>query len=249
MMVVITVAIFALFRMGGHALIGIPMLLAAGGVLFGWIGMYTANNFLATVEETACGNDAVTWPKGGGLLDGLGRFFYFIWIVGSAVIPTAAIWSAYGPGISDADYAWLPCLIPFLLIFPVLLLSALTADAWWMVLDVKIIGLFLMRPHAFFLVVVPPLALLSLCLVLSHRLASQPTALVIGGAAIAWSTFLLLYARLVGRAGWILTGSTMKTHRRVRPKRIIAQAPSPPDHDDDRVRERPRTKSSKSRHE
>ncbi len=207
-----------LFEQGGHMLIGVPILLSGAGVVFAWAGMYLANCFLAVVEDTANGNDAVTWPKSGGLLDGLGKFFYVLWIVGCAVIATALVWIARGASISSEDLGWVVSLLPFLILFPVLILSALAADAWWMLLDGKIIWNFLKKPHALALVIVPPLVLLSLCVYWTAQLAQQASILLPFGIGFAWATFVLLYGRILGRAGWILTESGVRKKSRHKSK-------------------------------
>jgi hypothetical protein len=214
-------AIVYLRNAGGAMLMGIPILLAAAGVVFAWAGIYLANCFLAVVEETANGNDNVAWPKGGGLIDGLGKFFFLLWLIGCAVIPTALVWMARGDVISAERWEWVVSLLPFLVVFPILALSALTADSWSMLLDPKIVWNFLKKPHALALVIVPSLLILALCVWLSRELVLQPSLPVALGAGFAWSTFFVLYGRLLGRSGWILTMGKrrQKRRRRARPAR------------------------------
>jgi hypothetical protein len=217
----IAAGVVYLLGTGGNEMIGIPILLAGGGIVFAWAGIYAANCFLAVVEETAAGNDAVVWPPGGNLIDGLGRFFYVLWLVGCAVMPAAALWAVRGDRVSGEEFGWLIPLLVFLVTFAVLFLSALAADAWWMLLDPKIVGGLLLRPTALFLVTVPALLLLAACVGLTDAMADGPKVLLAPAVGYGWATFLLIYGRLVGRAGWIVTETKAKKKRRT-PRRRAA---------------------------
>jgi len=212
---------------GGAMIIGVVLIIPMVALAFFWSGIYATNCFIANVEETAAGNDLVAWPRGGGLLDGFGKFFYLLWIIFCSAIPVifivAAQYAAGGntvasgkPGVlhnglaapdsSAIRLGWLVPVMPWVLLFPILLLSSLKGGWWWHVLDGKIAGGIFRKPRALFLVCIP-----SVLLILPSVYLAQ--ALIVGRSfsyaflsGILWSSALLIYGRLLGRAGWIIIG-------------------------------------------
>jgi hypothetical protein len=207
---VLVMAMVLLLATGGVVTIGVPLLIPLLGLGCFWTGIYASGCFLALVEDTAAGNDQVVWPKGGGLVDGLGRFLYLLWLGGCGFIPALVFWVAGGEVGSTEDLTWVLSVMPGLVLFPVELLSALTADSWWILLDRRIVIGFLRKPHALMLVCLPALALIVPCLWLTRLVIIRANLLAALGAGLGWATFLLLYGRLLGRAGWILIGSGFK---------------------------------------
>ncbi len=233
LLAVLVTAMILLFQAGGVVRIGVPLLIPVVTFVFFWTGIYASGCFLANVEDTAAGNDQVTWPKGGGLLDGLGRFTYLMVIAGISLIPVGLIITAAPetasvsghPGVADGhghppDAApglslwWLLPLTPWVLLFPILLLSSLTSGFWWSVLDGRIVGGLLRRPGALFLACVPSLVLTGVSVGLAQSVLLRPNFAVAAGAGFVWSAALLIYGRLLGRAGWILSEARRRGKRR-----------------------------------
>jgi hypothetical protein len=217
-----------LVEIGGVAMIAIPLLLPVMGFIFFWTGIYAASCFLAIVEDTAAGNDQVAWPKGGGLVDGLGKFIVFLWLGGSGLIPVWIFWVAGGGMAATDDFFWVVAVLPGIVLFPVQLLSVLTAGSWWSLLDRRIIVGLLTKPLALMLMCVPPLILITPCIWLGQLIivrANFPVAIVAG---FVWAAFLLIYARILGRTGWLLIGTGLKKKsgkkRPRRPKLEASQA-------------------------
>ncbi len=235
LLAILVMAMILLFRVGGVVMIGVPLLIPVVGFVFFWTGIYASSCFLANVEETAAGNDRVSWPKGGGLIDGLGRFGYLVMIAGISFIPvlflvTASV-EAGGAGVADGhghppgaepglNLWWVLPLTPWLLLFPILLLSSLTSGLWWSLLDGRIVGGLFRRPGALFLVCVPSLLLVGVSLGLAQSMLLRPNFLLAVAAGFVWSAALLIYGRLLGRAGWIISEARLTRGRgKRRPKR------------------------------
>jgi hypothetical protein len=231
----LAIAMELLFHTGGVYMIGVPLLIPVVGFVFFWTGIYASSCFLANVEETAAGNDRVAWPKGGGLIDGLGRFGYLAMIAGISFIPVVFLLTAAPEaaraGVADGhghppgagprlDLWWVLPLTPWLLLFPILLLSSLTAGLWWSLLDGRIVGGLFRRPGALFLICVPSLLLVGVSIGLAQEILLRPNFLLAAGAGFVWSAALLIYGRLLGRAGWILSEARLGRGRgKRRPKK------------------------------
>ena len=208
-------AVVALLDVGGPAMIGVPLLLPAMAIVFFWAGMYASGCFLAIVEDTAAGNDRVAWPKGGGLLDGLGRFVYLFWLGGCGFCPVGIFWLAGGSVAAD-DWGWVIALIPGLIFFPLQLLSALSAGSWWMVFDRRVVAGLLQKPQALVLMVLPALVLMVPCFWLGRQIMTHVSFALVPVAGLTWSAVFLIYARLLGRVGWILTGGKARSPKKIR---------------------------------
>jgi hypothetical protein len=210
-------AVMALIlQIGGLVLIAIPLLLPVMGFIFFWTGIYASGCFLAAVEDTAAGNDQVTWPKGGGLVDGLGKLAFFVWLGGCSLIPVGIFWVANGGLEAPHDFTWVWAVLPGLVLFPVQLLSVLTVGSWWAILDRRIIIGLLTTPRALLLMCLPPLVLIVPCTWLAQQIALRGNLLLAVAAGFVWSAFMLVYARILGRTGWLLigTGAKRKTSKK-----------------------------------
>jgi hypothetical protein len=241
-MSLLVVVMLLFFDSGGVLLIGVILVIPMVALAFFWSGMYAANCFIANVEETAAGNNRVSWPKGGGLLDGLGKFIYLLWIIFCSAIPVIFIAAAQrasggstvSPGKPGAvhphavppslNMEWLVPLLPWLLLFPILLLSSLKGGWWWHVLDGNIAGGIFRKPKALFLVCVPPAFLIFPSVWLAQSIIVQRNISLAALSGLLWSTALLIYGRLLGRAGWVLTdqGDPISQSRK-KPRKSTAQ--------------------------
>jgi hypothetical protein len=204
----ISVMVF-LWEAGGLAQVGIPLLAPVACVAFIWIGIYASNCLLAVVEETASGNDRVSWPEGANIIEGIGKLLYLLWLLACCSIPMLAVWQS-GVSISASawwqrDPWWVLIAVPWVILFPLLFLSSLAANSRWALLHSKILLGLVWKPQVLLLIWVVPLALVGLCLYLGSRLFVRPNLWLAAGIGLAWSAALLIYGRLLGRAGWMLT--------------------------------------------
>jgi hypothetical protein len=203
-------AMVAILNVGGVVTIAVPLLIPLLGLVFLWTGIYASGCFLATVEDTAAGNDKVAWPQGGGLVDGLGKFLFLFWLAGCGGVPAFLFWLGNAGRAEPGDPQWIWPLIPGVVLFPILVLSALTADSWWMLLDPKVIVSLLRKPLALLLMTVPALFLLLPCVWISYVIVTRPNFLLAAAAGWVWSAFLLIYGRILGRTGWLLIRGRVK---------------------------------------
>jgi hypothetical protein len=235
LLAIIGTAMLLLFILGGAYMIGVPLLLPFAGFVFFWTGIYVTTCFLAIVEDTAAGNDQVSWPKGGGLIDGLGKLVFCLWMGGCSFAPVALIWMTQWDKVAQVDLGLILALLPGLVLFPIQLLSVLTADSWWKLIDSRVVFGLLRKPSALFLMCVPSLILLTPCVWLNQMLLNQPNFLVAVGSGFVWSAFVLIYGRILGRTGWILTDGGVRKRLGKKKPRLPKTMSSQPGwgHDDE----------------
>jgi hypothetical protein len=201
----LTAVMILLEKYGGLARIGMPLVVPVFGLIGFWIGTFAAPAYLAVVEETSAGNEEVTWPDGAGIVDGLWKFGYLIWIFGWSILPVGLLWF-FRPDLQTWGIGgWVLSVLLWVLLFPIVLLSSLAGNSAWSLLDGRVLLRLIRRPHALALALVPSLALITLCLWLGTLLIIEPSFMVALGIGPIAAAAFLIHARLLGRAGWILT--------------------------------------------
>jgi hypothetical protein len=178
----------------------IVLLLVTG--LFG-IGLllYAAHVFLTIAQQTAGGLDEFTWPKDS-WTDWVSQSLHLVLLIVLWAVPLGFVLRAVGPetlAASAALYVGVPAAF-FWLIFPVTLLSSLSAGSPLALLRPEVLGRMARRPGAtfgFYLLAAPVCVAggAALYATLAHRLYYVLPALAV---------VLFVYGRLVGRYSWLL---------------------------------------------
>lgn len=182
-------------------------------------GSYAASIFLSVLQETAAGNDDVSYSD----FDWKVSFFQFLrigWVGAVSVLPFAFLGSL-------CMGLW-PALIVGSIIgaatFPICLLCSLAADSWIKLVDGQMLARFGKKPHAmaviYFYSVVLALACAGIWWVTTMEF--MMLAPVMG---FLWSTSVLFYGRLLGRAGYVLTYEGKKKKRKKRRKPAAGELP------------------------
>jgi hypothetical protein len=183
------------------------------------VGSYLANCFLAVVEATASGNERCAWPEGFNIIEGLETFFHLAWVCTFATLPIYFV-VRFGSWQPAGARWWLPGVAVWLLIFPILLLSSLASESRWALLNHHIVNSLFKHPVAWLTLSAVSLGLALGCveigqLAIPHNITLLPV------LALAAAASLLIYARLVGRVGWIVTRNEQtKVRRRTRKRNI-----------------------------
>jgi hypothetical protein len=234
-LIAVLVAILANFPLTG------PLVIPVGGLLSLWIGLYAASCFLAVIEETAAGNDRVLYPRGGALLEGWGRLAYVGWLFMCSAIPIGAMWQFGGDALwGSVNLWWIAALAVLTVLFPLVTLSSMASSSHWLIVDRRMMISMAKRPHVLVVLWLLSGALAAACAWLVYSLLlrtewSMYWALPVL-VGMAWSAALLIYARLLGRAGWRLSQSFARPKiRKARPFAGVAQIDSwgpDPDWDD-----------------
>jgi hypothetical protein len=164
---------------------------------------YAAYSFLVIVEQTAGGCDDVRWP-GDSAADWFGKFFFLGWLVIIAFLPVWGLGWLLAPNLMSASLVSLGILAGVVwLVFPVYLLSSMSAFSPWQILHWGFLRRLARHPLALAVFYVETAFLFLLAAGLLYAsLFLNWWLLFIGipaGAAV-----LFMYARLVGRLGWLV---------------------------------------------
>jgi hypothetical protein len=184
---------------------------------------YAAYSFLHVFIDTAAGNDEVRWP-GDPMLDWILKVWYLLWLLAIWAVPAFLVLALLG--ISGQSFVVF--LVGFLwLIFPITLLSSLSASSRLVIFRPVIVRLLLKHPATLAGFYAITGILLVICVGLfcasvlpegsflppvmegdpRHRPRRLPIerGTLLPVAAVAGAIGLLIYARLLGRIGWLIS--------------------------------------------
>jgi membrane protein implicated in regulation of membrane protease activity len=162
---------------------------------------YTAHVVLTVIEGTASGFGEIDWPNQP-YVDWLWKFFYLAWLVAIWVVPLGLVSQWLLRTRSEA--AALPGILAtaallFWLIFPISLLSSMTASSRWVIFTYAVLPRLGQRPGAvlIFYLLTGPLMMIGAVAV--YAVFFGRPMLVVPVAAVALAAALLIYSRLFGR--------------------------------------------------
>jgi hypothetical protein len=210
-------AAVSFFISGG---LDIGSVVASGTLILGmfWIavfsGSFGAANFMVIVQDTANGNENPpaadgTWKEW------FFQFLMLMWVFG--------VWIGVPSGIVlmlQAPYLIPVILIFSLIIFPTSLLSTLASGSAWVLMNGTILGRIWKRKTVFFSMLLSSFFLWGLpgyLLYLTGRYSSFTAAFFAGPL---WAAGVLIYARLLGRVGWILTEQDRAARKKRQRKKL-----------------------------
>ncbi len=174
-----------------------------------WVGAYASVQFLAILEDTAAGNDRVPRPEWT-VAEGIMKCGYLLWIAAGSMIPGTFVVYVAGHLFPRGLPAVLTVLVPALLLFPVMLLSSLSGQAIWVLLERRFLNRYLARPEAVLAATIPPFVLTVPCVALTWYAFSNSRFGIAFLSGFLWSACFLIYARLLGRVAWHTTLRTPK---------------------------------------
>ncbi len=180
-------------------------LLVLDGLLGAALACFAARCFGTIVELTAAGEDHVRWPDEP-LVDWLGRALHLLWLVAFWLAPVGVLLRilarVYPEGIPTAWFL-LPVAL-FWLLFPVSVLSSLSAQSRWVFFrPAMVVGLARVFPATVTFYAVTAL-LVGACAALVTFTLESGWLLLGPVAAAAVGTTLFVYARLLGRLAYLL---------------------------------------------
>jgi hypothetical protein len=211
-------------------------------LFFLWTGFYAGSYFLATVQDTAAGQDKTSWPDDS-LADKFLHLMYLLWVICCAALPAAplvmvvrygflrvaplemALRHAFLPPDSEAPLDGLIlALVPAILVVPwvlwltfpwFFLASQATQSAIGFWHDRLFLGL-LRRPGLMAVFYLASGLLLVPCYVLGVATVFFLQYYLVPLTGFVCSAALLIYGRLLGRVGGIVSGQEFTSTRRRR---------------------------------
>lgn len=190
------------------------VLLVAEILLGGLVLAYLGYSFFHVISETAAGNEKVIWP-GELFTDWMLKGFHLFWLAALSILPACLIGNL--ASLDLLSYL-VGCAACFWLLFPVVVLSFLSGASRFEVARWQIIQSMVQHP-ALMLGFYLSTALLFLVSggIIWYSLEG-PSALVVPVAALAVTSVLLIYARLLGRIAHVFVFEEIRpTSRKKRP--------------------------------
>jgi len=171
-----------------------------------WTGTFASGFFLATIQDTAAGNPKVDWPDDS-IWEKFLTFFYLLWIFLCAAVPFGIAAAPLQGELGFGIFAW--SLVPSaIFVLPFVLLCALTNNSWWMFWNTDIVRNLLGRPVVLLVLYVMSAVLVAPCVALGYLTIMHYDSFVFLAplTGFVWSACLLIYGRLLGRVGWVISG-------------------------------------------
>jgi hypothetical protein len=187
------------------------------------VGSYAAYSFLLTLTNTAAGNDEVLWP-GEPIIDWLFKVWYLSWLLAFWAVPASLVLGL----LQLPAPRWALCLTALLwLIFPVSLLSSLSAQSQMVVLRPTIIRLLLKHFGATVSFYASSGLVVLGCAALGYAAVFGPSdwsLILVPLAGGVGAIGCLIYARLLGRFA-LLIGQSNSGKRKERERKPSDSVP------------------------
>jgi hypothetical protein len=181
-----------------------------------WTGTFAGSFFLETIQDTAAGNHEVDWPDDS-IWEKFFTFFYILWIFFCSAVPFGIAAAPLRGELGFAVFRW--SLVPSaIFVLPCVLLCALANNSWWMLWNTDVLRNLLLRPLVLLVVCVMSAVLLAPCVALGYLtiMYYQNFVFLAPVTGFVWSACLLIYGRLLGRVGWIISGQQELAEREAR---------------------------------
>lgn len=182
-------------------------LLGLSMIVGGAVVAYAAHCFFTVVQDTAAGNEEVSWP-GDLFLDWIRSAVVVIGLLAVSLAPAGflarglgAVWLPGQPGLRF----FLMAVLSLWSVFPVVLLSIMSARSPWMLFKpAVIVQLVRLGPAALIFFLMSGLVG-GICAGLAYLYLWLGQAWLLPVIAIVFSGSLLIYGRLLGRLAWLIS--------------------------------------------
>ncbi|HEV3261974.1 MAG TPA: hypothetical protein VG013_34305 [Gemmataceae bacterium] len=219
LLAVLSTAAAALAASGGIWVLGTLLLIPIILIIGIWAGTYASGCFFAVIEQTVAGNDRVGWPTGSGISDGLGKLIYLVWVCGCCALVAGLSWLPLAGMPPEGDLWWLLALLPWAVLFPAVLFSSLSAGSPWILLEKNTLLGLMKRPRLALVLWLGSLAVLIPSAWLGYTGLAGVSFLAAAACGPLGAACFLIYGRLLGRAGWVLTHGPARKRSPVKKRR------------------------------
>jgi hypothetical protein len=176
---------------------------------------YAAHSFLTVVEFTAAGQDDVRWPDES-LFDWLWKPIYLLWLLAFWSVPAwVVVDGILTPSLDLPAAGFYPVLLAAVcLLFPLGLFSSLSTNNRLNVFRPAILRSLARRPLPLGIVYLASGVLVIGWGALFYHALASPSWWWLPLVSTTGAAVLLLYARLLGRLGWLITHPNLKAGRK-----------------------------------
>jgi hypothetical protein len=191
---------------------------AAVAVYTAWMLSHAASYFLAVVQDSAGGVDEVDWPEDS-LPERLFRLGYLIYVgaFGGPLIIILAV--VLHDRVDEGSLRWAIIALPIALVFPIVLWSSMSGESQWLPVHGEVMTGLARRPLLLATVWLVGAIIVAVLAAFVYATVCERNAALSPVAGLVWATGLLIYARLLGRGAWILSGASDRRPRRRKKRR------------------------------
>lgn len=173
-------------------------------VLAVFVSLHQAAIFLRVVEETSAGIDEVTWPKDP-WTDYLGKALFLGWVC----LMSCGVWGLLLLPVFQVlplsrVVGWILVLLFGWFTFPIVLLSTMSASAFWMVLHPPLIWRMIQKPLPILFLFGNAMLFLFPAAIVGYGVIGEYHFILLPFLAPIWTLSALVYGRVLGRVGFEL---------------------------------------------
>jgi hypothetical protein len=187
------------------------------------LSLHPAACFLAIVEDTAAGSDDIDWSVGS-WFEYVPRLIFLIWLFGACLAVAGAVLLPVALLTPLPRLTWCGLVAALATaLCPIGLLSALSGNAFWMLVHPGVLLRLALRPavvgtlYLYCALVVIPCLLFGTWVVAELQWWLAPT------LGVVWASGWMIFARVLGRVAWLLTESDEKKVRRKKRRKAVIE--------------------------
>lgn len=218
-------ALAGLILQGGIFLLFVPPVIAGVAIVAFWAGGDASDKFLVALEATAGGGDRIAWGARAGIFEAMGRFFYLLWVLATSALVPFLFVMVFLDGLPRSPVEWLIVSALWSVILPLMLFSSLAAPSPWIVIHPPTMLALLRRPGSLVILCGVQLLFLAGFGWLAGEAVSGARFWLAPVLGFVSAALVLIYARLLGRVGWLLTGTDLRRARRRRRQALESTGP------------------------
>jgi hypothetical protein len=183
-----------------------------------WTGAFACDFFLATIQQTAAGYERVKAPDDS-IKEKALNFLFVAWLVIYAAIPVGAVLFPLKQFVGTKIFG-LGVLPAVVFVFPWMLLCGLTNGSSLNVWNRDVVVRMLRHPHVVLTLYLASALLFAPCVVLGYLTIGWLQYYLAAPAGFVWAACLMIYGRLLGRVGYIITDPELAEPRRKKLKKL-----------------------------
>ncbi|MGE3804533.1 MAG: hypothetical protein AB7K24_07660 [Gemmataceae bacterium] len=200
------------YRGSWHVFTGLTLF----AILFSF---YPSACFLAVVQDSAAGAEEVQWPTDL-WFEFAWKLLFMVWLALASLALAALLLAVLAPFVATLVW-WCTVLALGAVLFPIVVLSTLVGGAPYVVFHHEVLLRLLRDPLTALVLYLYTIVILVPCLGLGVWIVAQTVWWATPWVGLWWGTNWLIYARVLGRVGWVLDGGPRKKKKKRKKKRPV----------------------------